>query len=199
MLLPLPISLNENIRHGTVAFGCWLDSDLSSTLIAFCCSYHEDTGAEDNSSSVCFREDGLHWSKEWRTFKACCKEGKATYNIIFCFTFLALPAISIMQAETVRSSCFQPFADFFYKIIFIWCSFLAQYARIIQKLGYPAKFKVMHRATWINSCQNILCFLLWHNEFCWQAGFQDPEYGWFLWCEISDSFGGPCLFSWCLF
>uniref|UniRef100_A0A0D9ZBV1 Uncharacterized protein n=1 Tax=Oryza glumipatula TaxID=40148 RepID=A0A0D9ZBV1_9ORYZ len=30
--------------------------------------------AEDNMTNICFRKEGLHWSKQPRTVQACCKE-----------------------------------------------------------------------------------------------------------------------------
>ena len=70
-----------DILRGTkekITFVYQLESHLKldTVLTAFCCGYHEDKGSEDNGTGFCFREDGLHRSKERRAFKACCEEGK---------------------------------------------------------------------------------------------------------------------------
>lgn len=85
--------------------------------------------------------------------------------------------------------------------------FVLQYARIIQKLGFPAQFKVLsHSLSLLHSLTHMhaLCYMLSlyllksSFNFVVQTGFQNPKYSWFLWREISHKTWRPGVFPWCL-
>jgi hypothetical protein len=61
--------------------------NLDTVLTAFFCGYHEDKGSEDNGTGICFREDGLHRSKERRALKAGCEEGKIKLSHCFAVPY----------------------------------------------------------------------------------------------------------------
>lgn len=41
-----------------------LGSDAFGVILAFCCSHHEDSRAQNHSADLQLREDGLYWSQE---------------------------------------------------------------------------------------------------------------------------------------
>lgn len=95
--------------------------------------------------------------------------------------------------------CFSFFAEF--------CSRIT----IFYPLLFPSTVCANHPEDWVLSQvqgsgafnfdvrRPFVLFLALIRGFWWHAGFQDPEHGCLVWCEVSNSFGGPRLFTWCLF
>ena len=89
---------------------------------------------------------------------------KATSDTVSLFHMLSNAGpIYCAGRNLVDWSYFQPFEEFWYRTILICCYFLAQYAWIIQKLGYPSKFKVMPLPLGFISEYRLPDFSTWHN------------------------------------
>lgn len=110
--------------------------------LAFCCCHHENTRAQDHCSDLQLWKDGLHRSQEVRLqlnffiLFFFTKKGGKVFLLYFTNIWLlpwALDDIYLSSEEQSRLAA-------------------RKYARVVQKLGFPAKFLDFKIQNMVGSC-----------------------------------------------
>lgn len=109
--------------------------------LAFCCCHHENTRAQDHCSDLQLWKDGLHRSQEVRLqlnfiLFFLQKRGGKVFLLYFTNIWLlpwALDDIYLSSEEQSRLAA-------------------RKYARVVQKLGFPAKFLDFKIQNMVGSC-----------------------------------------------